>query len=130
MKQLKLVEFSNAIYYLCNITERQNDICKRLQKETDPNIKEELEKELTLPFKDVVAFGKGNPPVSVINKLCVPTNMNMERKIFPCYCNQETDPEKRIKDRLYPVLHEDSESSFNCAKERLHNPEYCLIYKV
>ena len=76
--------------------------------------------------KDILAYGKGNPSHKLIATFLTP----IRERQFPCFCGQSTDTREREKARMNPNLHEDVDSSFNCARERLLYPDYALLLKV
>lgn len=122
----------NESYKLVSITEQENDIIKEILKR-DANNEDysELSEKIGIHLADeIVAHGKGNPSEKTIKKIIRVHSIHGERKVFPCYCNHNIDPNQRVKDGLYPILHEDAESSFICARERLFYPDYCVILKL
>jgi len=86
--------------------------------------------ELGITPVQILAYGEGNPSHRLLAKILHPIGSHEGNNMFPCFCNYETDPIKRCHDLLDPVLHENVESSFICARERLLYPDYTVILKI
>lgn len=127
----KAIKLNNS-YKLVSITEKENDIIKEILKRDRHNEDySELAKEIGIMSADeIVAHGKGNPSERTMRKIIHLERYYGEKKVFPCYCNHNDNPDQRRKEGLYPILHEDAESSFICARERLFYPDYCVILKL
>ena len=134
-KGVILAKNSNAEYHLITIDESINkDLYELLHSKGDSIIKE-IESKYGIHPKYILAYGKGSPSKNLLSKFISPIGSYFDKekgliKSYPCYCNQETDCDKRFHERMSPVLHDNIESSFNCARERLMYPEYCIIIKI
>jgi hypothetical protein len=135
-KSVNLYSSEERDIILISIDKSINDRIHELYSKTLAEVTSIFNNEFGINPKDIIAFGKGNPSNSVISRIIVTKGLywNKDTKTsqsyYPCFCNQETDPHIREKERMSPILHHDSESSFNCARESLHFPDYALILKV
>ena len=121
---------------LISIDKTTNDRIHELYNKTLAEVTPILNDEFGINPKDIIAFGKGNPSNHVISRIITTAGVywnkdtRTSQSYYPCFCNHETNPNIREKQRMSPILHHDSESSFNCARERLLLPDYALILKV
>jgi len=130
-----LANNSDYEYHLIIIDEQINKELHTLFQNHNKDTASIIESKYGIHPKFILAFGKGSPSKQLLAKFITPIDNHFDDtkglvKVYPCYCHQETNPKKRLHERMVPVLHDSVETSFNCARERLFYPEYCIILKI
>lgn len=134
-KGIIIADNADFEYHLITIDKQINDNLHTLLHAKHDTVIKQIETNYGIHPKYILAYGKGSPSKNLLSKFITPIGSYFDKekgmiKSYPCYCHQETDCKIRWHERMSPVLHDNIESSFNCARERLMYPEYCIIIKI